>query len=466
MATRRDFLRTAGAAAGAVFVGASPARVLAQGSLPAALRAREVSCRLLPDDYPQTRLWSYSDGIAGEIIRARQGRRVQRRLINDLPEPTSVHWHGVRIDNAMDGVAGLTQDPVAPGSSFDYDFAVPDAGTYWYHAHTRSYEQVARGLYGALVVEEAEPLDVDRDEVLVLDDWRLNPDDGLIDPGFDSMHDRSHAGRLGNFITTNGDYAHAMDVRRGERLRLRLINAANARIFTLGLQGLDGWTMGLDGMPLPRPEPIADRLILGPAQRVDLIVDVTAQEGESAWLYRVDGNDGYAQSEFRVTATASRARRPEPSSLPPNPRMGVPGIESARRLRLVMEGGAMGRMAGAILDGRRASFRELARANQFWALGGVVGMTDTPFAELALGETVRIEIVNDTVFPHAMHLHGMHFRELRDDGTLGPMRDTILLDGGETREIAFVADNPGDWLFHCHMLAHAASGMTTWIKVA
>ena len=149
-----------------------------------------------------------------------------------------------------------------------------------------------------------------------------------------------------------------------------------------------------------------------------------------------------------------------------NPRMDVPGIDSARRLDMAMEGGAMGRMSGAIMNGRSMGFREMAGQGQFWALSGQVGMTDTPFASLDRGETVRVKLTNDTAFAHAMHLHGMHFRQVAEDGSLGPMRDTILSYPDEPLEIAFVADNPGKWLFHCHMLGHAASGMTTWINVS
>ncbi|RMA40607.1 multicopper oxidase domain-containing protein [Rhodophyticola porphyridii] len=108
----------------------------------------------------------------------------------------------------------------------------------------------------------------------------------------------------------------------------------------------------------------------------------------------------------------------------------------------------------------------MAEANQFWALNDTIGMTDEPQAEISLSEPVRLEVANNTSFPHAMHLHGMHFHEIAGDGTLGPLRDTILSFGGQTCEIAFVAHNPGDWLFHCHMLSHATSGMMTWLRVA
>lgn len=126
----------------------------------------------------------------------------------------------------------------------------------------------------------------------------------------------------------------------------------------------------------------------------------------------------------------------------------------------------MAGMDSATHNGEHLDFRALIDLGQFWALSGQASRSDTPFASLSRGEAVRVKLINRTVFPHGMHLHGMHFREVRADGTFGPMRDTILSIPNELLDIAFVADNPGKWLVHCHMLAHAASGMTTWINVA
>jgi FtsP/CotA-like multicopper oxidase with cupredoxin domain len=195
-------------------------------------------------------------------------------------------------------------------------------------------------------------------------------------------------------------------------------------------------------------------------------VDVTADEGETAHLAHL-ANDGkwWSQVAWTVDGAVASNPRPAPGPLPPNPRQDVPGVTEARTVTMRMEGGAMGRMQAATYQRRRLSFRELAEQGQFWAFNGTVGRTETPLLEADPGETIRVRVVNDTAFPHAMHLHGMHFREVLDAAALGPLRDTLLVQRGETREIAFVADNPGDWLFHCHMLAHAAAGMTTWLKV-
>lgn len=428
------------------------------------LEPRPAAVQLLPDDYPESDLWLFGETTPGPEIRVLQGDRVTRQLVNHLPQPTSVHWHGIRIANAMDGVPGLTQEPVAPGETFDYDFVVPDAGTNWYHSHNQSTEQVARGLYGPLIVEERDALDIDAEHVLVLDDWLLETS-GQLFGDFRARHERSHAGRVGNYITTNGVNGYGVDAQRNERLRLRLINAANARIFQLGLQGLEGWIVALDGMPLQRPELVTGELLLAPAQRIDLIVDVTAETGEEAYLVRFDDNQSHAQTTFQVTGSHAKMRRGAVQALPVNPTPEITALDGATQARLIMEGGAMGRLQSATLDGERRTFRQLVQSNQFWAFNGEIGLTADPLVAADVGETVRLEIVNDTSFPHGMHLHGQHFHEVAQDGALGPLRDTLLVFGGETREIAFVASNPGDWLFHCHMLSHQDAGMKTWMRV-
>jgi len=436
---------------------------------PMILHAREGSARLAPPEYPETRIWGYEGVVPGPVLRARQGERMTQLFRNELPQASSVHWHGIRIENGMDGVAGMTQPAVEPGADFLYDFALPDAGTYWYHPHNRTYEQIARGLYGALIVEENEGApDVDLDEVLLIDDWRLT-DDAQIAEGFGNMHDWAHAGRIGNWITVNGDGSWSHEVQRHTRMRLRLVNTANARIFTLEARGLEGWVVALDGMPLEAPQPLGE-LTLAPAQRADLIVDVAADEGEEAVLVSFERDGGYAIAAFPVVGAARQARLSAPDALPPNPVLPLGPLETAARTELRMEGGAMGGMRGAMMGGhmmggQMMGMRDMAAAGKVWAFNGMADMGDTPLLEAALGETVRIAMINDTAWPHGMHLHGHHFRQIGADGTAGPLRDTVLMNRGETVEIAFVADNPGDWLLHCHMLEHSAGGMMTWLRV-
>ena len=125
----------------------------------------------------------------------------------------------------------------------------------------------------------------------------------------------------------------------------------------------------------------------------------------------------------------------------------------------------MSGMRKAMMGGQVTGIRGLAAAGKIWAFNGTVDKSDTPLVEASLGETVRIAMINDTAWPHGMHLHGHHFRRIDRDGVIGPLRDTVLMNRGETVEIAFVADNPGDWLLHCHMLEHSAGGMMTWLRV-
>ncbi|WP_170381524.1 multicopper oxidase family protein [Ruegeria atlantica] len=428
------------------------------------LVARKAIQQIAPDGFPETPVWSYGGGVPGPEIRLAQGARLQRRLVNDLPQPTTIHWHGIRIDNAMDGVPGLTQDVVKSGGDFRYDFLVPDAGTYWYYAHNRSVEQVARGLYGPLIVEEAEPLDVDHDLTLMLDDWRLDPETAHIVDDFDNGHDQSHAGRLGNLVSVNGQFDPAFSVRSRDRLRLRLVNASNARIYDLSLDGLVGWIVALDGMPLETPMRVEDSFPLAPAQRADLVVDVEAQPDKVAGLVSREREGAFGLVRFAVSGQSARTGQPSIAPLPPNPLPAVT-LDSAPLHRMTLQGGAMRWLESAHLGETLLSGRELVQLGRFWALNGYAERPQDPFLDAQRGSVHRIEFVNETAFPHAMHLHGHHFRLILADGRLGPWRDTVLVERGQTRQIALVADNPGDWLLHCHMLGHAASGMMSWFRV-
>jgi FtsP/CotA-like multicopper oxidase with cupredoxin domain len=427
------------------------------------LRAAPGTARLAPMEYSETPIWGYNGGTPGPILRVRQGERVVRRFANELPQPSTVHWHGIRIANAMDGVPDLTQPAVPAGKDFVYDFVAPDAGTYWYHPHNKTWEQMARGLYGALIVEESSPPFVDRDEVLLIDDWRLT-DDARIAENFGAMMDWSHAGRLGNWATVNGDEDFHISVKHRERMRLRLVNTANARIFSLEIKGVEAWVVALDGQPLDAPMP-AGRLTLAPAQRVDLIVDFLGDHGSRASLVSFERDGSYALADFDVLGKAREDALPPPLPLPANPLSILGDLAKARRIDLRMEGGAMGAMRGAMMGGQMTGMRDLVQAGRVWAFNGLAEMPDVPLVAASAGETLRIAMINDTAWPHGMHLHGHHFRKIESDGKTGPLRDTILVDRNEVAEIAFVADNPGDWLLHCHMLEHSAGGMMTWIRV-
>jgi FtsP/CotA-like multicopper oxidase with cupredoxin domain len=452
---RRQFL------AGASALVTLPSIALAKTS-PMKMTARPGEVQLVSGNYPKTQVWGFDGGVPGPEIRVQQGGSVGRRLVNELPQATSVHWHGLRIPNAMDGVPGLTQPAVAPGEEFTYEFTPPDAGTFWYHSHNQSTEQVARGLYGLLIVDEIEPPEVEHDIAVVIDDWRLTKT-AAIREDFDAVHDWTHAGRTGNFV--HARLSPSLDqVKRHDRLRLRLVNVATDRVMVIGLHGMTGAIVALDGMPLGIPE-VTDHAILGPAQRVDFIVDVTAEEGEQVILAIHERDEAQILSSFAVSGSSAKSSRGVISALPSNPLTPMSKVKEAREAQLTMEGGAMGGLGQGIWKGERMSIQKMVENGQVWTFNGVAGLSDTPFVELTRGEVLRIPMKNDTAFPHAMHLHGHHFQEVLAGGALGPLRDTILLERGQTRTIVFRADNPGDWLLHCHMLSHQAAGMKTWLKV-
>jgi FtsP/CotA-like multicopper oxidase with cupredoxin domain len=232
---------------------------------------------LVGDARPETAVLAYSGSTPGPVLRLSQGEVFRMRAENRLAEDTTVHWHGIRLPNAMDGVPGLTQSPIKPGDGFFYEFAPPDAGTFLYHSHDNSLEQMGRGLAGALIVEEPKPLQVDRDIVWVVQDWRLGRD-AQIAPGFGNGMEEAMAGRVGNTVTINGGVPDAMPVRGGERIRLRVVNAATARIMALAFEGHRPVVIALDGQPCDPHEPHG-RLLLGPAMRADLILDMTGAPG-------------------------------------------------------------------------------------------------------------------------------------------------------------------------------------------
>jgi len=285
--TRRLLLQT-GAAASALMVGLPLGMRSGLAASAVDLTAGPSRVSLVGKDNPETLVWAFNDSVPGPIIRAVQGERLEITVTNELAEATTVHWHGLRVPVGMDGVPYLSQPPIEPGETFTYEFDLPDAGTFWYHPHINSSEQVGRGLYGALIVDEAEPPQVDRELLWVLDDWRLQQDASIA--AFGNMHDASHSGRVGNSATINGKIVESEDARAGERIRLRLINAANARTFGLRFRDLDPWVIAIDGQPI-EPRRLGDKaLTLGAGMRADLIIDMTGEPGSESLV--IDGHYG------------------------------------------------------------------------------------------------------------------------------------------------------------------------------
>jgi FtsP/CotA-like multicopper oxidase with cupredoxin domain len=391
--------------------------------------------------------WAYNDQVPGPLLRVRLGEAVEVRLKNDLPQPTTIHWHGVRVPNAMDGVPGVTQDPVPPGGGFTYRFVPKDAGTFWFHPHVRGAEQVERGLYGVLVVDDAKALPYSRDEVWVLDDWRVGSD-GQIDPRFVTRHDLAHDGRWGQKVTVNGDSAKRMAVHPGERIRLRLVNTSNARVYRPDFGELNPRVIAVDGMYTARPLPVTG-FELAPGNRLDL--DLVIPRAPSGTTLEVV--DRFTRRPFNL-ATLSVQGKPVQTpdfNSPSNPN--IPRWQGAEAIKVDVT---------YVLNARRGGEHGIQ-----WTINGR-RWGEHEVTELEGGRFTRVRFQNDSARLHPMHIHGQFFKVIARDGLPVDepfLRDTVLLTGRQTLDVAMVPVDWGRWMMHCHILEHAEAGMMTEIRV-
>lgn len=465
---RRKFLKSVSAMS---IAGVSPSVVNGASSQPDfTLTAAQSELNIVGPDFEATKVWTFNGSVPGSTIRVKRGQLANIQVNNQLQQPTAVHWHGIRLANEMDGVAGLTQPAIKVGESFDYSFTPPDAGTYWYHSHVNAYEQVGRGLYGPLIVEELNPPKVDRELVWMIDDWRLLEDASISDD-FGMMHDRSHAGRIGNVPTVNGRFRDLISVRSGERVRLRIINASNARNFALRFEDLSPQLIAVDGQPVT-PKNVVKPIVIGAAGRVDLMIDFTGKPGSSSNVV-----DQFYRDEFNLTRFVY-SDEPPIREAPPNwpvqlreSDIPAPDLEKALEQTVVIGGGAMGGLRRARMNGEWQDLREIARQGYVWAMNDTVShkLDMPPLVDVKRGTTVKLTLDNQTAFPHPMHLHGHHMQLLSIDGkTVSEKQwvDSPLLMPRQRMELAFVADNPGKWLFHCHVLEHHAAGLGALVHVS
>jgi FtsP/CotA-like multicopper oxidase with cupredoxin domain len=373
------------------------------------LRARPGSATPRATGQP-TPIWTYDGLVPGRTLRVTRGEESRVRLVNELSEPTTVHWHGVRLPNAMDGVAHLTQSPVAPGASFDYRFRPPDAGTFCYRANVLPASDADRGLYGALIVDEPQRIEVDHDVLLVLDDWRLAP-------------------------------ALELPVRVNARLRLRVLNASRSQALALRIDRHAAWVMAIDGQPAEPFLARDSRVSLGPGNRVDFFVDAALAAGDSAPVV-VEGAPTpipIARLVYERAQPLRPAPLPEPKPLPPNPLPQRLDLKSALRHDLALASLAQ---ISAPLHERPPAFSVQRR------------------------RVVVLALVNRTETACAVHVHGHHGRLLDrlDDGWKPFWLDTVVVAPRQTERIAFLADNPGKWAIDATMLG-APGGVAGWFNV-
>ena len=395
-----------------------------------------------------TPVWAYNGQTPGPVIRAREGTKINVEFVNKLAEPSSIHWHGLRIDNAMDGVPGVTQPPVEPGGSFSYRLSLNEAGTFWYHPHLNSSEQIERGLKGVLIVEEPKPMPWSNEWIWLLDDWLLQKD-GNIYPRFNTRHDLMHDGRWGNVPTVNAQYRPVFEAKPGERIRVRLINGSNARIFDPFLGGLQADVIAVDGRPVSRIFTYGG-FYLSPGNRIDLDVIIPADAGGTKYIIE----DRFGRNPFVLATINVADRKP----------LKTPVLSPATAKRFIP----------ARLFDNAPVLKEwdlnAIRGGKF-GIGWSMNRRLWPQADTAavqLGKPYKVVFNNSSTRLHPMHIHGVFFRVLERNGkkTIEPFtRDTVLVGPNERVVIGFVPEHPGIWLAHCHVLSHAEAGMMTTIDV-
>ena len=433
---------------------------LAQTAVPAeTLRAAMARIRLRGDQSAETDVWTINGQAPGRPIRMRQGQETRLKVINELPLPLAFHWHGLRGANETDGVGGLTQDPIAPGGSFEYRLMPQEAGTFLVRPCVigGSAELAERGLQAVLIAEEAEPPKVDYDLPILIDDWRLN-DDGSLAP-FGSGLEVALSGRLGNLLTVNGAPVPAqVEVAPGARVRLRLVNACNARVMRLRFDDLRPYVVAVDSHPTDKFEPLRSALPFAPGTRYDLILDMPDEAGVTGKVTAMVGEGVPLVTLVTAGQPAASARPALPplGPLPPDRRLPAAiKLQNATRKDLVIRGSDRLTGAGTASGGA-------------WKINGTPGSRDMPPLLTVKRDTpVVLTIRNETPLVQCLHLHGHAFRLLHafDDGWEPYWLDTLQVPENRTVRIAFQADNPGRWLLASTVLERFDAGLWTWVEV-
>ncbi|MCU4752356.1 multicopper oxidase family protein [Halobacteria archaeon AArc-curdl1] len=397
--------------------------------------------------------WTYNGEYPGPEIRAVEGERVRVTVENVLPEETTIHWHGMLLngDNAMDGVPGVTQAAIEPGEEFVYEFDAEPAGTHWYHSHVGL--KLDRELLGPLIIEERDPhIEYDTEATLILDEYL--PTEPRVET---SSGNGGGMGRMGGMggggfpdappaegTLINGrlpEEPATIDVEEGDQIRLRLINAAAAATYEIGIDDHELTVTHTDG-PAVEPVPV-DTLEIGPGERYDVVVEARSPGTWPIRIWPVDESTSagralldYEQSDGNVTEGAIGSRQLQLTDLNAIDSLDAYSGEPDRTIDFTLSGGMMGG------DGDE------------WIIDGQAYPDADPIG-IEEGEHVRFRMVNRSPIRHPMHLHGHHF------AVGDALKDTVIVPGhmGEIT-IDFVAENPGAWFFHCHHLYHMETGMT------
>lgn len=424
--------------------------------------------------------WAYRGASATEPLRGNVGDTLKVALTNDLPDPTSIHWHGLALRNDMDGVPNLTQKAVEPGASFAYEFTLPEPGTFWFHPHVGV--QLDRGLYAPLIIDDPnEKADYDKEWIIVLDDWldgvTATPDQVLKELGQGMMgHDgMDHGGsdmgpmRMGNTLMgatspllggdagdvyyplylINGKPANdpqTFTAKPGERIRLRIINAGGDTAFRFGIAEHPLTITHTDGFPVTPHE--AESVVLGMGERYDAVI--TAGDGAFAVIAEALGKQDQALAILRTgSGSAPTTKATLPQTKTPAIASDLEAIDAVR-----LPERAFDRTVELELTGSMEKYD--------WAINGKRMDMGQPMRDalgITEGERVALEFTNSTTMWHPLHLHGHTYQHPSG----GPRKDTSIVLPGKTLRVEFDADNPGRWLTHCHNVYHGEAGMMTTV---
>lgn len=457
-ATRRTLL--AGAASLPWFARSATAQSLSgtEREPVSSLVAAPGTTRLKPEPAQETPTWIFDGRNAPPVIRVKHGEAVRVRLANKTDRPLSLHWHGVRNLNAMDGVGGFTQPPVMPGAEFTYEFTPPDAGTTLIRplVVAGSSEPSGRGLAGMLIVEEKTPPSLDRDLSLLMQDWRLEESGAPLPFGQTAF--AAASGRLGNLVTINGrPIPEAIEAPPSSRIRLRIGNACNARATRIRFEGAKAYVVAVDGQPTDTFEPLRATLPFPPGSRYDIMLDMPAEAGASATVSALIGN-GFTLANILAKGEPSTEKRPPIGPVGVNKALPAEvRLQNAFRRDVVISGGARIDKAKPQLE--PAFTGDPAR---IWQINGASGnVSAPPLFSVKRGQVVVLAIRNDSAFIQPLHLHGHAFRLLHplDDGWEPYWLDTFQIVDGKTVRIAFLADNPGRWLISSTVLERFDTGL-------
>jgi len=413
----------------------------------------------------QVPTWAYGASVPGSEIRIKAGEVIRAQFTNQLPEATTIHWHGIRLRNDMDGVPGMTQEVVAPQGAFTYEFSAPDPGTYWFHPHVGLH--LDRGLYSPLIVEDpAEPGRYDREYLVVLDDWtdglgqspEMNLEDLRAGRGPHAQHTGGGGPRSEFLNSGGGDVNYALyllngrrstapvefEARKGERIRFRIVNAAADTPFRVALGGHQMTVTHTDGFPVV---PVTvDALMIAMAERYDVTVTVAGDD-----VYPLIAVAEAKADEAMAVVRAGSGPAPDSNVRPAElngrilQRSDLVAAESVR-----FPAGRPDRTYKVTLGGGDAGY--------VWTLNGKPHGQNKPL-EVRQGERIRLDFENTTTMFHPMHLHGHTFQGINADGAPGARKDTTIVRPDEPVSVEFVADNPGQWMIHCHNNYHQMGGM-------